>query len=663
MTEYDGMSAPILTRTRSYTLGCEDDSGNIEYKRHLLTDDTSRIDKLTTQLSYRLHEGSGCCQYRIGVEDSGNLSCLSLDSLERSISMLEMMVESISAKVVNIERIEYRFSEETGEITTPEDKTTYFYALINIETCYDDDTSKIDVRIAVCGNVDAGKSTCIGVMKTGILDDGRGSARTTTMIHSHEIESGRTSTVSQHVIGFKNDGKITNYEQGSRQQSVDQITQQSVRLLTFIDLAGHEKYLRSMIYGVSSCLLDYALVLINARSGVTHMTHHHLTVCAMMNIPIIILFTKVDNCPQHRYKQTVDETRELLKAPDVRKRLQLINTAQAKDSDSVGEAKKKRCLSSSEPETERSEQEDGQNRTATAAAIALKSVLTSLTAAKQVGIPAFPISFVEGFNLEFLRRVCRFLPKRRKHSEKKSASLEYIIDRLYQVPGVGSVTYGFVNQGTITSNKTVWFGPLNSGSGKEASKGEFIRTTVKTVHYNQLPVKHVGAGNFCTLAIKLDKNQIRQVRRGQVIMETAPVAVMRFQAKINIIYAQSTTIKVGYTPFLHILMVRQSAIVEKIETVSRGGIIGKKVDDSEAAKNGGKEEILRPGDMSIITFRFSHRSEYIRENMRIMFRDGKVKGVGMIIATLDDQESPSPVAKGVLSTNALSPKRSSSGKV
>jgi len=113
----------------------------------------------------------------------------------------------------------------------------------------------IDVRIAVCGNVDAGKSTCIGVMKTGVLDDGRGSARTTTMIHSHEIESGRTSTVSHHVIGFKTDGRITNYDQGARQPSVDQITQQSVRLLTFIDLAGHEKYLRSMIYGVSSTCL------------------------------------------------------------------------------------------------------------------------------------------------------------------------------------------------------------------------------------------------------------------------------------------------------------------------------------------------------------------------------------------------------------------------
>ena len=493
----------------------------------------------------------------------------------------------------------------------------------------------------MCGNVDAGKSTCIGVMKSGVLDDGRGSARTTTMIHSHEIESGRTSTVSHHVIGFKTDGRITNYDQGTRQPSVDQITQQSVRLLTFIDLAGHEKYLRSMIYGVSSCLLDYALVLINARSGVTHMTHHHLTVCAMMNIPVLVLFTKVDSCPQHRYQQTVDETRELLKAPDVRKRLQLINTTSAKGSDQ-SEATAKKGKGQEKDGAKQGAGDDNDhhddNKTATGAALALRNVLTYCTASKQTHIPAFPVSFVEGQNLEFLRRVCRFLPKRRRHSEKTLDPVEYIIDRIYSVPGVGPVLYGFVNQGTITSNKSVWFGPLNSGGqditrGKErnsiTAKGEFVRVQVRTIKYNTLPVDHVGAGNFCTLAVKLSKDQIRQVRRGQVIMETAPIASMRFQAKINIIYAQSTTIKVGYSPFLHMLMVRQSAVVEAIETISSGS--------NPSEDCGGKgSEILRPGDMSIITFRFAHRAEYIRENMRIMFRDGKVKGVGVITATLDD---------------------------
>ena len=34
-----------------------------------------------------------------------------------------------------------------------------------------------DIRVAVIGNVDSGKSTLVGVLTKGIMDDGRGFAR------------------------------------------------------------------------------------------------------------------------------------------------------------------------------------------------------------------------------------------------------------------------------------------------------------------------------------------------------------------------------------------------------------------------------------------------------------------------------------------------------
>ena len=43
-----------------------------------------------------------------------------------------------------------------------------------------------DVRIAVIGNVDSGKSTLVGVLTKGIMDDGRGSARMKVFNFSHE---------------------------------------------------------------------------------------------------------------------------------------------------------------------------------------------------------------------------------------------------------------------------------------------------------------------------------------------------------------------------------------------------------------------------------------------------------------------------------------------
>jgi GTPase len=72
-----------------------------------------------------------------------------------------------------------------------------------------------EVRVAVVGNVDAGKSSFLGkvsmpcekavtdfwpgVLTRGALDDGRGRARVGLFRHKHEIETGRTSSVGMEV--------------------------------------------------------------------------------------------------------------------------------------------------------------------------------------------------------------------------------------------------------------------------------------------------------------------------------------------------------------------------------------------------------------------------------------------------------------------------------
>ncbi|KAG5635272.1 hypothetical protein H0H81_011875 [Sphagnurus paluster] len=59
-----------------------------------------------------------------------------------------------------------------------------------------------EVRCAVVGNVDSGKSTTLGVLTRGALDDGRGRARVSLFRHKHEIETGRTSSVGMEILGF-----------------------------------------------------------------------------------------------------------------------------------------------------------------------------------------------------------------------------------------------------------------------------------------------------------------------------------------------------------------------------------------------------------------------------------------------------------------------------
>lgn len=42
------------------------------------------------------------------------------------------------------------------------------------------------LRIALVGNVDSGKSTLVGVLTKGLLDDGRGSSREKVFNYPHE---------------------------------------------------------------------------------------------------------------------------------------------------------------------------------------------------------------------------------------------------------------------------------------------------------------------------------------------------------------------------------------------------------------------------------------------------------------------------------------------
>ena len=55
--------------------------------------------------------------------------------------------------------------------------------------------SPVEIRVAVIGNVDSGKSTMVGVLTRSMLDDGRGGARSKVMKHNHETSTGRTSSV------------------------------------------------------------------------------------------------------------------------------------------------------------------------------------------------------------------------------------------------------------------------------------------------------------------------------------------------------------------------------------------------------------------------------------------------------------------------------------
>ena len=148
--------------------------------------------------------------------------------------------------------------------------------------------SNIEIRIGVIGNVDSGKSTLVSVLTNKLLDDGRGKARKLVLKHPHEKDSGRTSDVTQtHLI--KKEGYIT-----------------------FIDLAGHERYLKTTLKGLTGGYIDYVLLVIGANMGVSMMTKEHISIAYALQIPIIIVVTKMDLSNDHVLNKTNEDIRKLI---------------------------------------------------------------------------------------------------------------------------------------------------------------------------------------------------------------------------------------------------------------------------------------------------------------------------------------------------------------
>ena len=78
------------------------------------------------------------------------------------------------------------------------------------------------------------------------------------------------------------------------------------RIVTFCDLAGHERYLKTTISGLTGMLPDYALVIVGLNMGVSRMTREHLGLAAALDVTPIVVCTKNDIAPPEIAKATLE---------------------------------------------------------------------------------------------------------------------------------------------------------------------------------------------------------------------------------------------------------------------------------------------------------------------------------------------------------------------
>ena len=87
--------------------------------------------------------------------------------------------------------------------------------------------------------------------------------------HLHEIQSGRTSSISHEILGFDSKGNSVDY---SNHGTAEEICEAASKLITFIDLAGHQKYLRTTISALTGYCPHYVMLVVSATAGVVGMT-------------------------------------------------------------------------------------------------------------------------------------------------------------------------------------------------------------------------------------------------------------------------------------------------------------------------------------------------------------------------------------------------------
>ena len=133
-------------------LAPECDEGNIEYKLKLVDVDDDRFDRLVTQLRYRLTEGLGEALYELGVGDDGKPHGLDENDLNESLSTLRRMAAAVGAEVTVLHCREGR---SVGHVIE---------AIVR-ERPLDGGAGLIELRVAVVGNVDSGKSTLVGAWR------------------------------------------------------------------------------------------------------------------------------------------------------------------------------------------------------------------------------------------------------------------------------------------------------------------------------------------------------------------------------------------------------------------------------------------------------------------------------------------------------------------
>lgn len=503
----------------------------------------------------------------------------------------------------------------------------------------DDNNPNRPKRICVVGNVDAGKSTLVACLSKHILDDGRGGARSKVLRHRHELEGGKSSAVAQEIVGYDEADKqiIPSDQHSSHSQLLHskiwaEVAEKSSFTLTLVDLCGHERYLKTTVFGLVGYSPDAAMLVVGSNAGFQKMAREHLQLMLALKIPFFIVFTKVDSMtPKNIALETLSAVEKVMR--NVQKKPYRMRGEKQIDQAVLGLWSGKitpmfsvSCVTGDGLELLRTFlgrlsrhdnsgkiiQMNSQDASNNITLKESKEELKSSTETTNVPSASDASVSTELDSEELLADVD--LMKSLPNQPKKEGLIEFVIDSNFLVPGVGVVAGGRMVAGTIKTGDRALLGPDKTGA--------FRPIIIRSIHVNCRLVEFASAGTPATFAIRSAPaagreksiaksfpfstiNPIRdplvreQVTKGMAIVAgeelTRNLVAREFEANVHCLHS-STTITCGYAPVVNI-----GAICKTARVIAIDGMVGRRSGPKKNKK-------LPPSVSASISSKLSHPS-------------------------------------------------------
>ncbi|ROW11596.1 hypothetical protein VMCG_01411 [Cytospora schulzeri] len=318
-----------------------------------------------------LEESKGAL-YEVGVADDGTLVGLPEDEMEESLLTLKVMAASLGCSV-EVERRQCVGECEWVEQPPPKDghpapePVTHQERLYVVEASVKPspglDSQAVDaidrttsappvqsadveakstteqLRVTLTGPTDGGKSTLLGTLSTGIFDNGLGRSRTFLLRHRHELASGMTTSVSQMLIGYKNDTHDENLIYSFSDRNIDSWEgihdlSRDGRLVFVSDSAGHLRFRRTILRGLIGWAPHWTILCLAANGGETKGTSTpnssqdeadspvtdvdpakaYLDLCLKLRMPLVVVITKLDSATTTSLRSTLTKVLAAVKS-------------------------------------------------------------------------------------------------------------------------------------------------------------------------------------------------------------------------------------------------------------------------------------------------------------------------------------------------------------